>query len=144
MPHGRKSIARLDVFELATRRAKEREATFPTAVAARYDRRAGRIVIRLSSKVEVAFSPQDAEGLENASPSELEEIEITPSGFGIHFPKLDADLYLPALLEGSLGSEQWTAARLGTLGRKPRIAAKTPACRRNGRLERRPKKAATR
>jgi hypothetical protein len=31
----------------------------------------------------------------------LDEIEITPSGFGIHFPKLDADLYVPGLLRRS-------------------------------------------
>jgi len=40
----------------------------------------------------------------------LEEIEITPSGYGIHFPKLDADLYLPALLQGFTGSRKWMAS----------------------------------
>ena len=38
--------------------------TTATAVAACYDRRISRIVIRLSSGLEVAFSPHDAEGLE--------------------------------------------------------------------------------
>jgi hypothetical protein len=47
--------------------------------------------------------------LEKATPAQLEPIEISPSGFGIHFPKLDADLYLPALLEGFLGSRKWMA-----------------------------------
>src|SRR5262249_23931359 len=97
-------MARVDAFEVATRRATERQATLPRAVAARYDYRTGRIVIRLSSKLEVAFFPRDAEGLENASPSQVDEIEISPSGFGIHFPRLDADLYVPGLLEGFLGS----------------------------------------
>jgi hypothetical protein len=86
-------------FERANERAREMQASLPRAVAAHYDRRLGRVVIRLSSKVEVMFAPQDAEGLEKASPAELKKIEISPSGFGIHFPKLDADLYLPALLE---------------------------------------------
>jgi len=58
------------------------------------------VVIRLESKLEIAFSPRDAEGLENAHPDQLEPIEISPSGFGIHFPKLDSDIYLPALLGG--------------------------------------------
>ena len=87
-----------DNFELANRRAKELQAAVPRAVAAHYDRASGRIVIHLSSNLDVSFSPHDAEGLENAKPSRLEEIEISPSGFGIHFPKLDADLYLPGLL----------------------------------------------
>jgi hypothetical protein len=64
-------MARLDAFEVATRRAKGRQATLPRAVAARYDHRTSRIVIRLSSKLEVTFSPRDAEGLENASPLSL-------------------------------------------------------------------------
>jgi len=44
------------------------------------------------------------EGLEDAKPSQLSEIEISPSGFDIHFPALDTDLYVPGILEGFLGS----------------------------------------
>jgi hypothetical protein len=73
---------------------------------------------------------------------QLDRIEITPSGFGIHFPKLDADLYLPALIEGFFGSKRWMASRLGTAGGKARSAAKVLASRANGRLGGRPKKAA--
>jgi len=113
----------------------------PRAIAARYDRKLGRVVIRLSSKLEVTFSPRDAQGLENATPSQLEKIEITPSGLGIHFPKLDADIYVPALLEGFLGSRKWLAARLGAAGGKSRSAAKASASRTNGRLGGRPKRA---
>jgi hypothetical protein len=68
-------------------------------VSAHYDRKTGQVVIHLSSKLVVSFSPADAEALEDARPSQLKEIEITPSGFGIHFPALDADLYVPGLLE---------------------------------------------
>lgn len=127
-------------IETANRRAKEMKATHPRAESARYDRRIGRIVIQLSTNVDVAFSPRDAQGLENATPAELSAIEITPSRFGIHFPKLDADLYLPALLEGFLGSRKWMASRLGAEGGKSRSAAKTLAAKRNGRRGGRPRK----
>jgi hypothetical protein len=127
-------------LERANERAREMQASLPRAVAAHYDRRLGRVVIRLSSKVEVMFAPQDAEGLEKASPAELKKIEISPSGFGIHFPKLDADLYLPALLEGFLGSQKWMAARLGATGGRSRSVAKRLAAKKNGRLGGRPKK----
>jgi hypothetical protein len=90
---------------------RELRAITATALAARYDRRIGRVVIRLSSGLEVAFSPRDAQGLESAKPADLDEIEISPSGLGIHFPRLDADLYLPALLQGLLGSRAWMANR---------------------------------
>jgi hypothetical protein len=116
--------------------------TVPKAIAARYDRASGRVVIHLSSRLDVSFSPRDAQGLENAKPSQLDEIEISPSGLGIHFPKLDADLYLPSLLEGFLGSRRWMASRMGEAGGKSRTAAKRAAARANGRMGGRPKKAA--
>jgi Protein of unknown function (DUF2442) len=119
---------------------KKLKASHPQAVSAHYDRRIGRIVIHLSSGLEIAFSPHNAQGLENASPADLDPIEISPSGFDIHFPKLDADFYLPALLTGFLGSEKWMASRLGSTGGKSRSAAKTSAAKRNGRLGGRPRK----
>jgi hypothetical protein len=132
-----------DSFELANQRAKERQAAIPRAVSAHYDRKSRRVVIDLSSKLGLSFSPRDAQGLENAKPSQLEEIEISPSGFGIHFPKLDADLYLPALLEGFLGSKKWMASRLGQLGGQSRSRDKRAASRTNRRFGGRPKKAAS-
>lgn len=128
-------------FKEATRRAKRLQSSLPTAVAAHYDRSSGRIVIRLNSKLEVSFHPRDAQGLERAKPSQLDAVEITPSGFGLHFPKLNADLYLPALLEGFLGSKRWMASRLGHLGGQSRTPAKRAASKANGKLGGRPRKA---
>jgi Protein of unknown function (DUF2442) len=125
------------------RRAARRRATGPTAVAARYDRRRDRIVVSLDTGLELAFPPRIAQGLESATPSELNDIEISPSGFGIHFPRLDAQLYLPALLLGVFGSKSWMAAQLGAAGGRTRSTAKTAAARRNGRRGGRPRKAAS-
>jgi hypothetical protein len=127
----------------ANRRGQEMLATIPHAVSARYDRRIGRVVVRLSTGLEISFSPRDAQGLETATWEQLREIEIDPPGFGLHFPALDADLYIPALLEGFFGSKRWMAARLGELGGKTKSAAKAQASRANGRLGGRPKKVAT-
>jgi hypothetical protein len=135
-------MASRDTFERANRRAKELAVHIPRAVAAHYDRETGRIVIQLSSKLIVSFSPADAEGLEDAEPSQLRQIEISPSGFGIHFPAVDADLYIPGLLEGFLGSKAWMASRLGQIGGRSRSGAKKAASRANGRLGGRPKKVA--
>jgi hypothetical protein len=98
-------------------------------------------VIQLSSKLIVSFSPGDVEGLEDAKAAQLSEIEISPSGFGIHFPAVDADLYVPGLLDGILGSKRWMASRLGHIGGQSRSRAKTAASRANGRLGGRPGKA---
>lgn len=128
-------------FELANRRTRNLQTSLPRALSARYDRKTGHIVIHLSSKLILSFSPRDVEGLENARPSELDQIEISPSGFGVHFPKLDADLYIPGLLDGALGSKSWMASRLGQIGGRSRSRAKKTAARANGRLGGRPRRA---
>lgn len=133
-----------DDFEVANRRGRQLQATVPRAIAATYDRADGRVVVHFNSKLDISFSSHDAQGLEHAKPYQLDEIEISPSGLGLHFPKLDADLYIPALLDGLLGSRRWMASRLGQLGGKSRSAAKKAASRVNGRLGGRPGKAARR
>lgn len=128
-----------DVFRAANERGRKLRRKTSPAVAARYDRKSGRVVVSLQSGVDISFSPEKAEGLEKATAAELREIEITPSGLGIYFPRLDADLYLPALLEGVLGSRRWMATRLGAMGGKSTSAAKRQASRANGQLGGRPK-----
>ncbi len=127
-------------IELANQRGERLRNEFPHAVAARYDRHHRKVVIELNSRLTLSFSPEDAQGLENAKPSELEAIELSPSGFGIHFPRLDADLYIPGLLEGLMGSKKWMAARLGQMGGRSRSRAKKAAARANGKLGGRPRR----
>lgn len=71
----------------------------PKAVMARYDHRAGRVVIGLSRGLEISFKPLEAPGLQDVSSEQLGDIEISPSGQCLHSPLIDADLYLPALLK---------------------------------------------
>lgn len=126
--------------ERAEARMQARREAGPQAVAARYDRRIGRVVIQLDNGLEVAFPPHLAQGLERSRPGDLSEIEITPSGLGLHFPKLDADLYLPALLDGVLGSRRWMAQVMGQAGGRAKTAVKAAAARENGKLGGRPRK----
>ncbi|UIK04283.1 DUF2442 domain-containing protein [Neorhizobium galegae] len=118
----------------------QREAGY--AVSARYDRRSSRIVIGLNTDVQVAIPARKIEGLSEASEGELSEIEISATGLGLHWPKLDADVYVPGLLQGIFGSKRWMAAQLGAAGGKVRSATKTAAARENGRKGGRPRKIA--
>lgn len=129
-----------DEFDEAARRASQRQQNEPLAISARYDRRRNRIIISLDTGIELAFPPHLAEGLEDATPADLSRVEISPSGFGIHFPRLDADLYVPALLKGVFGSKSWVAAQLGREGGKSRSRAKVAAARANGKRGGRPRK----
>ena len=125
-------------FEQAKARAlAEREAGH--VQSARYNRRGGRVTVQLSTGVEVTFPVTLAEGLAGASPEDLAEIEISPTGMGLHWPRLDADLYVPALLQGVFGSRSWMASHMGAAGGKSRSSAKTAASRENGRKGGRPR-----
>ena len=97
-------------FEAAQARGAER-LRGPRAESAHYDAGRDRVIVRLTTGVEIGFAPRDAEGLQNADRADLAQIEVEAFGLGIHFPRLDADLYVPALLEGQLGSEAWMQAR---------------------------------
>jgi hypothetical protein len=126
-------------FNLANQRAREMQETNPQAVSAKYNAEAAQVEVHFNSGLTLMFPPRIVEGLENASPSQLSQIEISPSGFGIHFPQIDADLFLPSLLEGHLGSKSWMAARLGAAGGHSRSRSKAMAARENGKLGGRPK-----
>lgn len=115
----------------------------PKAVHAHYDRRVSRVIVALDNGLELAFPPRLAQGLERATPAELATIEISPLGDGLHWPALDADLYVPALLHGVFGSKSWMARQLGAVGGRARSGAKIAAARENGRKGGRPRKLAT-
>jgi hypothetical protein len=115
----------------------------PRAVRARYDRSRAQIVIGLDSGLQLMFPPRLAQGLEQATPDQLSRIEISPSGDGLHWPDIDADLFVPGLLQGVFGSKSWMARSLGASGGRSRSDAKAMAARDNGLKGGRPKKPAT-
>ena len=134
------------ITEQELRMAEERMAAVREAghaVSARFDRRRSRVVVALNTGIELTFPTRLAEGLADASPDSLADIEISPAGLGLHWPRLDADLYVPALLQGVFGSKGWMARQLGAEGGRSRTVAKVAASRENGRKGGRPKKAAT-
>lgn len=94
-------------FHAGNKRALQRMARAVRAVSAKYDRRIGMVVVQLSSGLYLQFRPRDIQGMEHARPSDLREIVISPSGQGLYLPALDADVYVPGLLRGVLGSRAW-------------------------------------
>jgi len=124
----------------AEARGRELRETTPYAVAARYDRRAGMVVVDLSNKATFSFPPSLSQDLQGASPADLARIEITPSGFGLYWPALDADLSIPGLLAGRFGTKAWMselARRAGSVS----SPVKAAAARANGAKGGRPRKA---
>lgn len=128
-------------FEAAQARSEAlRQAGY--AISARYDRRRARVIVELSTGVQLAIPVDRLEGLAGAAADALADIEISPAGLGLHWPQLDADVYLPALLQGMFGSRTWMAAQLGSVGGQARSPAKAAAARANGRKGGRPPRSA--
>lgn len=110
------------------------------AVRAKYDVRGKQVLVFLNNGISFGFPPCLAEGLADARSRDLGEIEITPSGLGLHWPRLDADLYLPALLNNTFGSMLWTPKKMGAAGGKARTATKLASARANGLKGGRPRR----
>jgi hypothetical protein len=127
-------------FEEANRRAAEMRSAFPTVDTVRYDHSIERIVVTFASGVHIGFPPGVVVGLETAGPDDFEGAEISPSGLGVHFPKIDADIYLPALLEDLLRAKGWFAPPMEESGKQALKDAKTIAAQTNGQLGGRPPK----
>jgi len=131
-------ITEAEFTEAKARMAETRKG--PIAIAARYDRRRRRIVVDMSNEVEFTFPPEIAQGLAGAAPADLAVVEVSPSGLGLHWPRLDADFSLPGLLAGEFGTKRWMASELGAAGGRARSTAKAVAARENGRRGGRPRK----
>lgn len=86
------------------------------------------------------FSVSHSEGLAGVKALQLRTIEVSAAGLGLHWPKLDADLYVPSLVKGVLGTKHWMT-QIGALGGSATTEAKTCASRANGKLGGRPRKA---
>lgn len=124
----------------AEARGRELLETEPRATAARYDAKSGRVVVDLSNGATYAFPASLGQGLENATPEQLAEVEILGSGFGLHWECLDVDLSISGLLAGRFGTRAWMselARRAGSVT----SPAKAAAARANGAKGGRPRKA---
>lgn len=126
-------------MQAARARAQELKTHVPQATGATYNPDTGLVCIRLSNGIVIGLPAAQTQGLETANTKDLSAIRISPSGYGIHFPKLDVDLYLPALMEGIFGTKAWMAER-GRKGGQAATKAKKAAARANGKLGGRPRK----
>ena len=126
-------------FGKATEQGSRLLARGPLAKAAKFA--AGRVHVELDNGCAFAFPVSQAEGLAGAPVADLRLIEVTAAGLGLHWPSLDADLYVPDLVKGILGTKAWMT-RIGAVGGKVASKAKTRAARANGKLGGRPRKLA--
>ena len=125
-------------YAAALKRGRQWDANEPRAVSAHYDRRAHRIVVELRSGIIISVPVNLAQGLRGALPRQLAAVEITPSGYGLHWEELDADLSVPAIVRGILGTQTWVRELARYAGTRT-SARKAAAARRNGKKGGRPR-----
>ena len=128
-------------IDAAAQRGKALRAERPQAESARYDAARGLIEIALANGALFSFPPRLAQALQGATSVQLREVEVVGAGTGLYFPVIDADLYIPALIEGVFGSKAWMAASMGKQGGLARTERKAIAARANGKMGGRPRKA---
>lgn len=102
-----KEKAREAQIEKAIAAGKASSESQSLAVSGYFDTTSQKIVIEFESGAEYRFPARLAQGLESASVAELSNVEISPSGMGIHWPALDVGFSIPHLLEGIYGTKRW-------------------------------------
>jgi Protein of unknown function (DUF2442) len=129
-------------IEAAEARGRKLLETEPRAASARYEPATGRVVVELVNGCAYAFPAQRVQDLQGASPDHLANVEVDGLGFNLHWPALDVDLYVPALLAGTFGTRSWMAKLLARRAGQAKSPAKAAASRANGLKGGRPRKRA--
>ncbi len=120
-------------FAAATRRGNERLANLPVAVGVHFNRRSRKIVIELSNGCTLLVPPELAQGLTDATASELADVRIIGPGTAIDWPRRDVQFSVEGLLAGNFGSVAWMAKKRSKRTRRTVISPES--ARRRGRAK---------
>ena len=127
-------------WRLAHERGAE-TAKRPAARSALYKPRTKRLEITLTNGISLLVPVAYIEGLHNAAPADLRQIEIFGLGSALVFPALDVVVSVHGLIDGVFGSKAWMRD-IGRAGGSAKSEAKSAAARENGKKGGRPRKAA--
>ena len=113
------------------------------AVAAHYDYATKRVVLELSNGTAFAFPAKIVRGLEKASRAQRAALALSPSGSGVIWDALDADISVPGILSATF-RRAGLAMMLGRAGGEAKSKAKSKAARANGKKGGRPRNSVAR
>jgi hypothetical protein len=126
--------------EQAIRAAREADRVEPRAAAVTYDPGQALILVQLRSGFAFGFPPERVSGLEGATPKELSNCRISPSGDGLHWNDVDVHASLTGLMADALNLREWAPRIMGQV----RSEAKARAARKNGLKGGRPRSSSKR
>jgi hypothetical protein len=129
-------------LKAAENRGQKMLETEPRALSAQYDLPSGRVTIDLTNGATYAFPVHLVEDLQDAKPDDLIRVDVDGAGFNLHWPTLDVDLYVPALVAGVFGTREWMTQMLARIAGQSTSPAKVAAAKANGAKGGRPRKMA--
>jgi hypothetical protein len=77
------------------------------AVAARYDPATGLVHVTLKNGMNISFPKERAQPLAYATDEQLSEVQISPAGWSVDFPRIDDGFTIEGLLAGRFGNARW-------------------------------------
>lgn len=129
-------------FEGARARGSARSSDPSAVVDARYDRRLDTVRLVFRGGGSMVIPRRFIPDLDGRTASELERVSVSPAGDALLWTSIDADVYVPGLVERAFGQRLFAAA-VGRRGGRRRSKAKAAAARRNGARGGRPRKRAS-
>jgi hypothetical protein len=97
------------------------------------------LTLHLSNGHRHLIPREDLQGLGEASPEEIRDVRVVGGGTALHWPQLDLDFYVPALLNNKYGNMRWMQ-HLGRKGGSAKTESKRKAAQENGAKGGRPRK----
>ncbi|WP_419806068.1 DUF2442 domain-containing protein [Terriglobus sp.] len=94
----------------AEQRWEDEVGCYPFATEVRFDGNWRRIIVKLSTTLEIALDPLRYRGFESASDDALSNIEISGVGYELFFPMLDDGIWLPNTFRDSFPNLRTPAA----------------------------------
>jgi Protein of unknown function (DUF2442) len=128
-----------EIFEEAAQvraRIRRERADEPRVVSARYDAASERVLVEMDNGCVFGFPVWMVPGTSQATPEELEQIQLESFGEAVIWEHLNADTNVLGLMLEVLNVKTWAAKYMGSIT----SPAKAEAARENGKKGGRPRK----
>jgi len=136
-------------IDLPRQRGLEQIEDSPKARSVSLDKKGQTLKIELKNDVVFMVPTRLIQIFNGADEEDIREVELLLDGMYLRWPRLDEDLKVQSLLEGTFGTVNWMSklkdhlAELGRKGGGRRSESKTTAARNNGAKGGRPRKVQT-
>jgi hypothetical protein len=96
-------------LEKARQRGEQLWRTEPRARSVKYDKKSRRVRLDFTNGSTFWFPPGIIQGLEHASPEQVERATLVGDGYAVHWEELDVGIPVTALLAGRFGNDRFMA-----------------------------------